>query len=192
MIKPQSVHPARDEGTIRCWSCAVLQFDRPGRMFCVRCRKVLRPPTSATVMPAVEPKPSEPEPSEAATRALWRFRQIRVAKGLAQREIAAALRVPRTYITKLERGIVLNPHQGTLPRLAAALGVQVDDLLSCEPVSEVATRTVMYGGSGEEIVQAVAEALPGLSEEQRRGLLLRMIRFARSHRRRGRQARIGA
>jgi transcriptional regulator with XRE-family HTH domain len=62
-----------------------------------------------------------------------RVREIRQAKGLTQRELAARIGVPgfeRTHLTRIERGLhLVDIH--TCNRVAQALGLDLAGLLSC-------------------------------------------------------------
>jgi transcriptional regulator with XRE-family HTH domain len=55
-------------------------------------------------------------------------REIRRARHLSQRQLAGRMRVPRTYISKIENGKAI-PTLGSLERLAAALEVDLSQLI---------------------------------------------------------------
>lgn len=55
-------------------------------------------------------------------------REIRRARGLSQRQLAARMRVPRTYISKIENAKAM-PTLSSLDRLANALEVNICALL---------------------------------------------------------------
>jgi len=57
-----------------------------------------------------------------------RIREIRSQRCLSQRQLAAKMEVPRTYISKVENGRAL-PTLASLERLAAALSVRLGDLV---------------------------------------------------------------
>jgi XRE family transcriptional regulator, regulator of sulfur utilization len=56
------------------------------------------------------------------------LKQVRVAKGLSQTELATKARVSRAYVFRLEAGGA-DPTVGILQKLAKALGVPVTALL---------------------------------------------------------------
>ncbi len=56
-----------------------------------------------------------------------RFKQIRLVKGLSQGDVARKLKVHRSYVSGIERG-VRNPSLRVVERLATGLGVSVKDL----------------------------------------------------------------
>jgi transcriptional regulator with XRE-family HTH domain len=57
-----------------------------------------------------------------------RVRQIRLDKTLSQGDIARRLKLHRSYISGIERG-VRNPSLGVVEKIAKALGVSVHELL---------------------------------------------------------------
>ena len=57
-----------------------------------------------------------------------KVRQIRLDKGLSQGDIARRLKLHRSYISGIERG-VRNPSLGVVEKIAKALNVSVDNLL---------------------------------------------------------------
>jgi transcriptional regulator with XRE-family HTH domain len=57
------------------------------------------------------------------------IRSFRLRGGLSQRQLAARMAVPRTYVSKIENEKA-TPTLSSLERLARALGVTVPDLLS--------------------------------------------------------------
>lgn len=57
-----------------------------------------------------------------------RLKQIRTKKGMSQGDIARALKVHRSYIGGIERGI-RNPTIKNVEKIARALGVSPDKLL---------------------------------------------------------------
>lgn len=56
--------------------------------------------------------------------------KLRQDKGLTQEELAVKAKVSYTSLVKIERGQVENPTIKTLKKLADALEVSVDDILS--------------------------------------------------------------
>ncbi|MGA7706287.1 MAG: helix-turn-helix transcriptional regulator, partial [Acidobacteriaceae bacterium] len=61
-------------------------------------------------------------PGNRQSRVAVRLREIRNARHLSQRQLAARLEVPRTYISKIENGRAM-PTLSSLQRLANALSV---------------------------------------------------------------------
>ena len=57
------------------------------------------------------------------------IQQLREAKQMTQRDLAAKVKVTAGYIAQLEMGVRKNPSLPVLRRLARALGVPVTELL---------------------------------------------------------------
>lgn len=64
-----------------------------------------------------------------------RLKELRLARGLNQEDLAAQAGVDRTYISQAERG-VRNPTLGTMTKLAKALDVDVTELLTLQAESK--------------------------------------------------------
>lgn len=58
------------------------------------------------------------------------LRQIRERKGWTQNHLAEVSGVPQPSIWRLEKGLILNPKSGLLRKLAAALEVSMDYLIT--------------------------------------------------------------
>ncbi len=120
--------PVASRDVLRCDYCSLVQF-RAGNALCRRCHKPLE---------IEEPEPAPAEPVEVVCRpqaapqngsiVALRIREVRTLRGLSQRQLAAKMEVPRTYISKVENGRAL-PTLGSLERLATALSVQLGDLV---------------------------------------------------------------
>ncbi|HUZ04408.1 MAG TPA: helix-turn-helix transcriptional regulator, partial [Acidobacteriaceae bacterium] len=91
---------------------------------CRRCHKPLEVaepeplPISTTIV--VRPQTAQQNGSMVAVR----IREIRNQRSLSQRQLAAKMAVPRTYISKVENGRAL-PTIASLQRLATALSVHL-------------------------------------------------------------------
>jgi transcriptional regulator with XRE-family HTH domain len=57
------------------------------------------------------------------------IQQLREAKGMTQRDLAAKAEVTQAYVAQIELGKKKNPSLDVLERLAKALGVPVTELL---------------------------------------------------------------
>jgi transcriptional regulator with XRE-family HTH domain len=122
--------PVASREVLRCDHCSLVQFST-SNLLCRRCHKPL------------EIEEPEPVPSSAvevmgtratgnrSARVAVRLREIRNARHLSQRQLAARLDVPRTYISKIENGRAM-PTLSSLQRLANALEVPM-----CEMVHDV-------------------------------------------------------
>jgi len=106
-------------------------------------------------------------------------REIRRARHLSQRQLAARMEVPRTYISKIENGKAI-PTLGSLERLAAALEVNV-----CQLVRDSRSRRADEVTSilADPFLAEIAAALPHLDSLQRT-LFMSSLRDAAMGRRR--------
>ncbi len=116
---------------IKCESCKLVQF-RTAAETCRRCKKSLlaeQPKAQLSIVPAAEAaaKPANDE-IEVATA----VRDLRRVRNLSQRQLAARMGVPRTYISKIENAKAM-PTLSSLDRLARALNVDISALLRDAP-----------------------------------------------------------
>jgi transcriptional regulator with XRE-family HTH domain len=111
---------------VRCNHCKLMQF-RPASAACRRCKKSLEIEKPA---PAPAPLALVPPPVEAAQgiQVAAAVRDLRHVRNLSQRQLAARMNVPRTYISKIENGKAM-PTLSSLDRLAKALEVDMSALL---------------------------------------------------------------
>jgi transcriptional regulator with XRE-family HTH domain len=58
-----------------------------------------------------------------------RLREVRLAKGMTQQQLAAAAETSWSVVAQIEQGKIPNPRLDTLQALAKALGVTVGGLL---------------------------------------------------------------
>ena len=111
---------------LRCDHCSLVQF-RTANAMCRRCHKGLE-----VEMPEPEPAPialvpSQPE-KQGGLQVATAVRDLRHVRNLSQRQLAARMGVPRTYISKIENGKAM-PTLSSLDRLARALKVDIAALL---------------------------------------------------------------
>jgi transcriptional regulator with XRE-family HTH domain len=110
---------------LRCDHCSLVQF-RPSNALCRRCHKCLEveEPEPAPALKIVPPQPAQEGGLQVATA----VRDLRHVRNLSQRQLAARMNVPRTYISKIENGKAM-PTLSSLDRLAKALQVDISTLL---------------------------------------------------------------
>ena len=119
--------PVASRDVFRCDYCSLVQF-RATNALCRRCHKPLeveepKPlPTPTEIAPRVQAAP------QSGSAVAVRIREIRSQRCLSQRQLAARMEVPRTYISKVENGRAL-PTLASLERLAVALSVHLGDLV---------------------------------------------------------------
>ena len=110
----------------RCDHCTLVQF-RTANALCRRCHKSLE-----VAQPEPEPAPMALVPQQAdrdgGIQVAEAVRDLRHVRNLSQRQLAARMGVPRTYISKIENGKAM-PTLSSLDRLARALKVDIASLL---------------------------------------------------------------
>jgi len=118
--------PVEQREVVRCDHCSLVQF-RTTNELCRRCRKGLE-------VEQPEPQPSplalvpREEAPESGLQVATAVRDLRHVRNLSQRQLAARMNVPRTYISKIENGKAM-PTLSSLDRLARALQVDISSLL---------------------------------------------------------------
>ena len=115
---------------LRCDHCKLVQF-RTLTAICRRCKKSLE-----IEKPAPAPAPLALVPSlrtgDEGIQVATAVRDLRHVRNLSQRQLAARMNVPRTYISKIENGKAM-PTLSSLDRLARALDVDISALLRDAP-----------------------------------------------------------
>jgi transcriptional regulator with XRE-family HTH domain len=111
---------------LRCDHCSLVQF-RTLSALCRRCHKGLEiePPQAEPAPIALVPAAAEKQDGLQVATAV---RDLRHVRNLSQRQLAARMGVPRTYISKIENGKAM-PTLSSLDRLARALKVDIATLL---------------------------------------------------------------
>jgi transcriptional regulator with XRE-family HTH domain len=111
---------------LRCDHCSLVQF-RTAAAVCRRCKKCLEvekhtpAPAPLALVPALPPV-------DQGIQVATAVRDLRHVRNLSQRQLAARMNVPRTYISKIENGKAM-PTLSSLDRLARALDVDISALL---------------------------------------------------------------
>jgi transcriptional regulator with XRE-family HTH domain len=118
--------PVEQREVLRCDHCSLVQF-RTANALCRRCHKCLEveEPEPAPAPLALVPTPVTVEGGLQVATAV---RDLRHVRNLSQRQLAARMGVPRTYISKIENGKAM-PTLSSLDRLAKALQVDISTLL---------------------------------------------------------------
>ncbi|MGH9478361.1 MAG: helix-turn-helix domain-containing protein [Terriglobales bacterium] len=137
------VHPQLEtEATrdvVRCHMCRMVQF-RTRNGICRRCREALDapPPAMVTTAPGtLAPGMETAQASGGGIRAsaepavAQAIRQCRQQRGLSQRQLAERMRVPRTYVSKIENDKAM-PTVASLERMAAAMEISIVMLLQSD------------------------------------------------------------
>ena len=118
--------PVEQREVLRCDHCTLVQF-RTQNSLCRRCHKTLEvePPEIVAAPLALVPPQAA---AEAGLQVATAVRDLRHVRNLSQRQLAARMGVPRTYISKIENGKAM-PTLSSLDRLARALRVEMSSLL---------------------------------------------------------------
>src|SRR3979490_617954 len=118
--------PVEQREVLRCDHCSLVQF-RTANALCRRCHKCLEveEPEPAPAPLALVPAPTT---QEGGLQVATAVRDLRHVRNLSQRQLAARMGVPRTYISKIENGKAM-PTLSSLDRLARALQVDISTLL---------------------------------------------------------------
>src|ERR1700694_1757881 len=149
--------PVDSREVVRCDRCLLVQF-RTSNDLCRRCHASLdeEEPEVASAPPPPQMMPANGNGRGHQTLATS-IRSLRLRNGLSQRQLAARMSVPRTYVSKIENEKA-TPTLPSLERLALALEVSVPDLLTGgERNRQEEVRELMED-------QFVAEVLPYLSQ----------------------------
>ena len=122
--------PVEQREVLRCDHCSLVQF-RAASALCRRCHKCLE-----VEEPEPAPAPLALVPThvaqEGGLQVATAVRDLRHVRNLSQRQLAARMGVPRTYISKIENGKAM-PTLSSLDRLARALQVDISALLRDAP-----------------------------------------------------------
>ena len=163
---------------VRCEHCRLMQY-RTSNSLCRKCHRPLDFEEPAALVPQLVTTAPVPASAEAGLQVAAQVREIRRARHLSQRQLAARMQVPRTYISKIENGKAI-PTLGSLERLARALEVEV-----CKLVRDSRSRREEEVSAifADPFLAEVAALLPQL-EPLQRTLFLGAVRDAASGRRR--------
>ena len=164
---------------LSCPHCGLVQF-RTQKSSCRRCHHPLDDHSfQLPTCPVPNSVPSTNSMSnhwvEGVSIVGKRVREIRKEKALSQSALASRMKVPRTYLSKVETCKVV-PTVGTLCRIATALCVDLHHLLCSPEILEVFE---------DEFLEEIASLVPSLTPQQRAVILraardaeLRRTRFA--------------
>ena len=112
---------------LRCDFCSLVQF-RTSNSLCRRCHKPLEMDDPEPASPQLVTASAEPAIESEGIDVARAVREVRHGRNLSQRQLAARMQVPRTYISKIENGKAV-PTLSSLERLALALEVDICELL---------------------------------------------------------------
>lgn len=119
--------PVDSREVVRCDYCHLVQF-RTSNNLCRKCKVSLDEEPEPIVVQA-PPVPMPMRHGHSQLQVASAIRTLRQRNGMSQRQLAARMNVPRTYVSKIENEKA-TPTLSSMERLATALGVTVPDLLS--------------------------------------------------------------
>ena len=119
--------PVASREVLRCDHCSLVQFST-STMLCRRCHKPLEVEEPEPIVPSTVEVMGTQSSGNRQSKVAVRLREIRNARHLSQRQLAAKLEVPRTYISKIENGRAM-PTLSSLQRLATALCVPMCEMV---------------------------------------------------------------
>lgn len=118
--------PVEQREVLRCDHCSLVQF-RTVNSLCRRCHKSLEVEEPEPIAAPLSIVP-QAAPASEGIQVATAVRDLRHVRNLSQRQLAARMNVPRTYISKIENGKAM-PTLSSLDRLAKALQVDISTLL---------------------------------------------------------------
>ena len=158
-----------------CPHCHLVQF-RTRNLLCRRCHK----PLDVTVKLPLRPDPvastqgnTNETGSEIGRHLGMRVREVRKMRGLSQNALSHRMKVPRTYISRVEMNRTV-PTIATLHRIANALEIQVYELLCEDAWTPQSVRAVT---SDDPFLEEIALLSKDLNSQQR-AFILQAVRDA--------------
>ena len=121
---------------------------------CRKCKTALDEEPEPEPIAVVAPQPVMSEPRAGHLQVATSIRALRLRGGLSQRQLAMRMKVPRTYVSKIENEKA-TPTLSSLERLANALEVSVPELLAGGCSREREIRELMSDEFIAEIVPFV-------------------------------------
>ena len=153
---------------LRCPHCCLVQFQTRNAM-CRRCHQPLNEREQLCVSPDPAPPAAAAAQNALVSQLGIRVRELRRRRGLSQGEFAERMKVPRTYISKIERCRSV-PTLQSLCRIASALGIEVYHLLSNAWLEECDVEAIVQDHFVNEMAQFVAKLNP-----QQRAVILESL-----------------
>ena len=160
---------------VPCPHCRLIQF-RTRNSMCRRCHKPLDgiekhfvSSDPATRTPGTAAREDRPE---IVNHLGTRVREVRRMRGLSQSKLAQLMKVPRTYISKVEMSRTV-PTIATLYRMASALEIEVHYLLCDARLHQRELEAI----SQDPFLRELAQLVEKLNSQQR-AVILRAVREA--------------
>lgn len=90
---------------------------------------------------------------------------LRQARQMEQADVAEAAKLSRSYVSRLENGLIANPKVFDLEQIAAAIGVSLAELVAPEP----RLAEIRYSADWAEIQEQTEHLRPDVRESVLRG-----------------------
>jgi transcriptional regulator with XRE-family HTH domain len=145
--------PVDSREVVRCDRCLLVQF-RTMSGSCRKCKTPLDEEPEPEPIAVAAPTPVVSEPRSGHLQVATSIRALRQRCGLSQRQLAMRMKVPRTYVSKIENEKA-TPTLSSLERLAMALEVSVPELLAGGCSREREIRELMANEFVAEIIPYV-------------------------------------
>jgi transcriptional regulator with XRE-family HTH domain len=123
---------------------------------CRKCKTALDEEPEPEPIAVAAPEPTLSEPRAGHLQVATSIRNLRLRGGLSQRQLALRMKVPRTYVSKIENEKA-TPTLSSLERLANALEVSVPELLAGGCSREREIRELMADEFIAEIIPFVGQ-----------------------------------
>ncbi len=172
---------AADREVLKCEHCKLVQF-RTNTDICRRCKRSLlaEQPKMQPAIALVADLPPADEPKNDTLQVASAVRDLRRIRNLSQRQLAARMNVPRTYISKIENGKAM-PTLSSLDRLAKALQVDISALLRDAPKRHQAETDLL---TTDPFLAELAKFAPHLTTTQKSIFLNHVREMAQTRSRR--------
>ncbi len=172
---------ATDREVLKCEHCKLVQF-RTNTDICRRCKRSLlaEQPKMQPAIALVADLPEAEEPKNDSLQVASAVRDLRRIRNLSQRQLAARMNVPRTYISKIENGKAM-PTLSSLDRLARALQVDISALLRDAPKRHQAETDLL---TTDPFLAELAKFAPHLTSTQKSIFLNHVREMAQTRNRR--------
>jgi len=125
LASPSGIAEVRE--VLRCQHCSLVQF-MTSNSLCRRCHQPLEIDEPEPLSPMLVVSTGKCGSDDGGLQVARAVRDLRRERNLSQRQLAARMEVPRTYISKIENGKA-TPTLSSLERLARALEVDICNLV---------------------------------------------------------------
>ena len=149
--------PVDSREVVRCDRCMLVQFRTISNM-CRKCKTALDEEPEPEPLPVAVPEPVHHgiPTGNGHLQVAVAIRSLRQRSGLSQRQLALRMKVPRTYVSKIENEKA-TPTLSSLERLAKALEVSLPELINGGCSREREVRELMADEFINELIPLVGK-----------------------------------